>query len=158
MRMMRRCRSLGCISAALLLSKCTAFIISPETRTTGSSSIRRHDTFTSFLSGGGAQVVRTSSTAIRVATEENNSEVNGSSSAEHLFPNADFLEFVLSPHRPLGCTVEESLFDARHIFVTAVNTEGFSGRAGLLPGDVIVGITDLFGALTDVTGIGIDKV
>jgi hypothetical protein len=93
-----------------------------------------------------------------VATDDNNSMSSDVSSAENLFPKAEFLEFVLSPHRPLGCTVEESLADARHIFVTKVAEAGFSGRAGLLPGDVIVGVTDLFGALTDVTGLGIDKV
>jgi hypothetical protein len=161
MGLMRRCRSL-CI--ALLLSKCAAFLASPEIRTGGST--RRHDTGFGFLSSvssfpsisGGVRV--STSTAIMVATDDNNSissDVNGGS-AENVFPNAEFLEFVLSPHRPLGCTVEESLADARHIFVTKVAEAGFSGRAGLLPGDVIVGVTDLFGALTDVTGLGIDKV
>jgi hypothetical protein len=93
-----------------------------------------------------------------VATEENNSMSSDVISAENIFPYAEFKEFVLFPHRPLGCTVEESLADARHIFVTKVVAAGFSGRAGLLPGDVIVGVTDLFGTLTDVTGLGIDKV
>jgi hypothetical protein len=157
-RMMRRCRSL---CTALLLSKCAAFVVSPEIRTGGS--IRHHDAgFLSSVSSfpsksGGVRRVGTS-TAIMVATDDNNSMSSDVSSAENLFPYAEFLEFVLSPHRPLGCTVEESLADARHIFVTKVVAEGFSGRAGLLPGDVIVGVTDLFGALTDVTGLGIDRV
>jgi hypothetical protein len=146
MGLMRRCRSL-CLT--LFLSKCAAFLVSPEIRTGGT--IHRHDTGFGFLSP-------VSFTAIMVATDENDSMSSDVSSAENLFPNAEFLEFLLSPHRPLGCTVEESLADARHIFVTKVAEAGFSGRAGLLPGDVIVGVTDLFGALTDVTGLGIDKV
>ena len=157
MGLMRRCRSL-CL--ALFLSKCAAFLASPEIRTGGSiRPPRRHAkgflspvSFFPSISGG----VRVgTSTAILVATEENNSDIR---SSENLFPNAEFLEFVLSPHRPLGCTVEESLADARHIFVSKVAEAGFGGRAGLLPGDVIVGVTDFFGALTDVTGLGIDKV
>jgi hypothetical protein len=156
MGMKRCCRSL---CTALLLSKCAAFVVSPEIRTGGSS--RRHDagflpSLSSFFPSKSSGVLRVStSTAILVATEDMSSDVI---SAENLFPSAEFKEFVLSPHRPLGCTVEESLADARHIFVTKVVAEGFSGRAGLLPGDVIVGVTDLFGALTDVTGLGIDKV
>jgi S1-C subfamily serine protease len=94
-----------------------------------------------------------------VATDDtamSSSEVNGSD--ETLFPNAEFLEFILSPHRPLGCTVEESLADTRHIFVTKVTGEGYAEQAGLLPGDVIVGVSDLFGILAPATGLGIDKV
>jgi hypothetical protein len=53
---------------------------------------------------------------------------------------------------------ENLLADARHIFVTKVAEAGFSGRAGLLPGDVIVGVIDLFGALANVKGLGIDRV
>jgi hypothetical protein len=155
MGIMRCCRSL---CTALLLSKCAAFVVSPEIRTGGN--IRRHDA-AGFLSSVSSFPSKSSksgaitSTAIMVATEDKSSDVI---SAEFLFPYAEFKEFVLSPHRPLGCTVEESLADTRHIFVTKVVAEGFSGRAGLLPGDVIVGITDLFGTLTDVTGLGIDKV
>jgi hypothetical protein len=158
MRLMRRCRSL---CTALLLSKCAAFVVSPEIRTGGSiRRFHRHDTgflssVSSFPSESGGRV----STTSLAVTEENNSmstDVNGS--AETLFPGAEFLEFVLSPHRPLGCTVEESLADTRHIFVTKVAVQGYAGQAGLLPGDVVVGVTNLFGALTDVTGVGIDKV
>jgi hypothetical protein len=150
MRVLIRCRSL-CL--ALVLSKCAAFFVSPEIRTDGS--IRR---FRGFLSSVSSFPSESGSTRV-MALPENpsmSSDVNGS--AENLFPDAEFLEFVLSPHRPLGCTVEESLADARHIFVTKVTLEGYSGVAGLLPGDVIVGVTDLFGDLTDATGLGIDKV
>jgi hypothetical protein len=146
---------------ALLLSECAAFLVTPNIRTGGSiRQFPRHgrgflSSDISFPSESGSVRV---STAMAVATDTSliSSDVDGSDDA--LFPNAEFLEFVLSPHRPLGCTVEESLADTRHIFVTKVTGEGFAGQAGLLPGDVIVGVSDLFGVLTGVTGLGIDKV
>ena len=43
--------------------------------------------------------------------------------ADTFFPQAEMIEFVLPKHRPLGCTVEESLADndvAHHVFVSKV--------------------------------------
>lgn len=42
--------------------------------------------------------------------------------AEKLFPEATILEFTLEHHKPLGCTVEESLAHPmeKHVFITKV--------------------------------------
>ena len=100
------------------------------------------------------------------------------------------IELVLEPHkhRPLGCTVEESLapvvaaVDAaedddadggtsngeemaappppglHHVFVSQVRPGGNAERAGLMPGDVVVGVSDVFGNLAEVVGEGVEKV
>ncbi|GAX16245.1 hypothetical protein FisN_3Hh273 [Fistulifera solaris] len=90
--------------------------------------------------------------------------------AERLFKSADFLEVVLSEHKPLGCTVEESLASAvievgdntqmklDYVFLSAVKPGGNAEMAGLLVGDVVVGVTGIFGELENVAGLGIDKV
>jgi S1-C subfamily serine protease len=83
-------------------------------------------------------------------------------STEPVLQGAEYLEFELFPHRPLGCTVDESLAvttDKReYVFVSKVNPGGNAEKAGLRTGDVIVGITGIFGDFEDVGGEGIDKV
>lgn len=79
---------------------------------------------------------------------------------------ADLLEFALSPHRPLGCTVEESLVseidktkrNQHYVFVSKVTPGGFAEQAGLQVGDVVVGVSGIFGQLEDVQYSGIDRV
>ena len=95
------------------------------------------------------------------------------------------MDLTLSHHRPLGCVIEESLAPsaaaANHhvVFVASVTPDGCAAQAGLLPGDVLVGIsnsllqqpscdaattksssdtTTTAAVLTNVTGWGIDKV
>lgn len=69
------------------------------------------------------------------------------------------VQATLPLHRPVGCVVEESLAPpAGTVFVASVKPGGHADRAGVAPGDVIVGVTGIFGALEDVTGLGIDKV
>lgn len=70
-----------------------------------------------------------------------------------LLGNGQRLELSLLPHRPLGCTVEESLADGHYIFVSKVVEGGFAADAGLQVGDVIVGVSNLFGDVTSVTGL-----
>jgi hypothetical protein len=67
---------------------------------------------------------------------------------------------TLVEHRPMGCIVEESLATTvtGTVFVASVKQGGNAALAGVVPGDVIVGITGLFGELEDVSGMGIDKV
>jgi hypothetical protein len=85
-----------------------------------------------------------------------------SAEAAEVLQGADFLEFKLFPHRPLGCTAEESLAattDKRqYVFVSKMNPGGNAENAGLRIGDVIVGITGIFGDFEDVAGEGLDKV
>lgn len=90
--------------------------------------------------------------------------------AERLFETAEFLEVVLPEHKPLGCTAEESLASVTiestdnkkqkldYVFLSAVKPGGNADKAGLVPGDVVVGVTGIFGDLENVVGLGIDKV
>ena len=93
-------------------------------------------------------------------------------------PTASLLNFTLEQHRPLGCTIEESLArvettvddldlnqpsrkaqDTRlpYVFVSKVQPKSYAQAAGLQVGDVIVGSSGLFGTVEDVTHAGIDK-
>lgn len=71
------------------------------------------------------------------------------------------IEVTMQIHTPLGCTVEESLAkpsDLELVFLSAVTPEGNADKAGLLIGDVVMGVTGVFGGLDSVVGLGIDKV
>jgi hypothetical protein len=92
------------------------------------------------------------------------------------------IDIVLSHHRPLGCVIEESLASSQpnqHIvFVASVTEGGAAAQAGLLTGDVIIGLSNAFVSpqscgeanrtaatdlalpvvLTNVTGWAIDRV
>ena len=85
---------------------------------------------------------------------------------------------TFSKHRPLGCIIEESLVTntgRQHIvFITAITSNGNAEQAGLLVGDVIMGVSAAFttaitsngtcddasssSTMIDVTGFGIDRV
>lgn len=75
---------------------------------------------------------------------------------------AEILKFELQTHRPLGCTVEESLAttidNKRFVFISKVKEDGNAERAGLRVGDVIIQINGLFGEMEDVSGLGLNKV
>lgn len=72
------------------------------------------------------------------------------------------MKFELQTHRPLGCTVEESLAttidNKRFVFISKVKEDGNAERAGLRVGDVIIQINGLFGEMEDVSGLGLNKV
>jgi len=77
------------------------------------------------------------------------------------------VEFELNQHKPLGCTVEESVAfenvktkkgSFHHVFVAKVAEGGNAEKAGLQPGDVIVGLSGSFDEITDVIGVGLDRV
>jgi hypothetical protein len=77
---------------------------------------------------------------------------------EEAFPEGEIMTMVLSDHRPLGCTVDESL-DANqdYVFISKITEGGNADKAGLKVGDVIVGVTGLFGELTIVMDAGVEK-
>jgi C-terminal processing protease CtpA/Prc len=78
-------------------------------------------------------------------------------SAESYFVDAEFFELQISPHRPLGCTVEESLGEGRHVFVSKVVPDGNAAKAGIAVGDVLIGVTAVTGdQKMDVSGLGIE--
>lgn len=53
----------------------------------------------------------------------------------------------LKKHKPMGCTVEESLADDDILLVSAVTEGGNAATAGLRVGDVVLGITGMFGTI-----------
>jgi len=71
-------------------------------------------------------------------------------------------EFELKDHKPLGCSVEESVADeadgAKHVFVTDIGQGGSAHKAGLRVGDVIVQMSGAFDEVVDVAGLGIEKI
>lgn len=71
-------------------------------------------------------------------------------------------EYELKEHKPLGCSVEESLANepdgAKHVFVAEVHDRGNAAKAGLRKGDVIVQLSGTFDEVVDVAGLGIEKI
>lgn len=67
-------------------------------------------------------------------------------------------------HRPLGCTIEESLAVQgpkqlhNPVFISKITPNGYADQAGLQVGDVIVDVSSIFGELQDVRNLGIDAV
>ena len=78
--------------------------------------------------------------------------------AKEAFLEAQFHSFEMADHRPLGCTVEESLdINDSYVFVSKVVPGGFADQAGIQVGDVVVAVTGLFGEVTPVLESGIEK-
>ena len=75
--------------------------------------------------------------------------------------NSILNEFTLTEHKPLGCSVEESLADepdnAKHVFVAEVTDGGNAAKSGIKVGDVIVQLSGTFDEVVNVAGLGIDK-
>ena len=95
----------------------------------------------------------TATTTANITEEEEQQTTTPSSGSriEALFPgdNVQVLTIELIEHVPLGCTVEESLNeDDNCLFVSKLTKEGNAEKAGLKVGDVVVGMTGLFGELT----------
>ena len=92
-------------------------------------------------------------------TEEDETTI--ASSYDALFsretPDYEIQNFELLPHRPLGCTVEESLADSQFVFVSRVSEGGYADQAGLKVGDTLLQVSGIFGELTPVVGIGVEK-
>jgi hypothetical protein len=88
--------------------------------------------------------------------------------------NNNIIDATLTDHKPLGCTVEESLApysfssnkdeevliheEAFPVFISKIVQGGHADQAGLQAGDVIVGISGVFDQLQDVSYDGIEKV
>jgi predicted metalloprotease with PDZ domain len=67
------------------------------------------------------------------------------------FPTAQFYNFDMPEHRPLGCTIEETLDPTEeYVFVSKVVPGGFADQAGIQIGDVVVAVTGLFGDVTTI--------
>ena len=62
-----------------------------------------------------------------------------------LYPEAVLHTFNLTQHRPLGCTVEESLGEGKYVFISKVREDSFGAQGGLQVGDVILACSNVFG-------------
>uniref|UniRef100_A0A7S1GJI6 PDZ domain-containing protein n=1 Tax=Cyclophora tenuis TaxID=216820 RepID=A0A7S1GJI6_CYCTE len=80
--------------------------------------------------------------------------------AEDRFPKAEIYLVTLEEHKPLGCRVEESLAhpEEKWVFVSKIVEGGFAESAGLEVGDVILGISGVFGTMEEVAEQGVDRV
>lgn len=86
-------------------------------------------------------------------------KVYSSWSEDSSLEGSEIVHISLNSHKPLGCTVEESLGLGEHVFISKIVEGGKAQNAGLLVGDVLVGVTSATGDdLSDVMGLGIDKV
>ena len=65
---------------------------------------------------------------------------------------------TFNKHRPMGCTVEESLADGGTVFISAITPKGNAALAGLQVGDVILAVSGIFGDMENVSGVGLAKV
>jgi hypothetical protein len=60
--------------------------------------------------------------------------------------NNNIITVELRRHKPsLGCTVEESLADPTLLLISSIVADGYADVAGLRVGDVVTGLTGLFG-------------
>ena len=88
--------------------------------------------------------------------------VNGSPKLSGALADSTLHEFELKEHKPLGCSVEESLANepdgSRFVFVAEVNEGGNAQKGGLRAGDVIVQLSGTFDEVVDVAGLGIEKI
>jgi len=101
-------------------------------------------------------------TKLKFSDDENgmtNITVEQASRVDALFPRAEILTIKMSEHVPLGCTIEESLHeDDDFIFISKLTGEGHAERAGLEVGDVILGVTGLFGKLACTIDADVEKI
>ena len=103
-----------------------------------------------------AQGTRVGASVEEVAAEED--AVSVPTKVLEVFPDAVFLIFEMPEHRPLGCTVEESLDPSDdYVFVSKIVEGGFADQAGIQVGDVVVAVTGMFGDMTIVLESGVDK-
>jgi hypothetical protein len=75
-----------------------------------------------------------------------NDDDDDTTSVDDTNNNDNIITVELRRHKPsLGCTVEESLADPTILLVSSVVADGYADTAGLRVGDVVTGLTGLFG-------------
>lgn len=97
-----------------------------------------------------------------IDSSEESDDINGRPNLTGSLSTATWIEFVLKDHKPLGCSVEESLASesdgSSYVFVSEVNAGGNAAKVGLKTGDVIVRLSGTFDEVVNVAGLGIDKI
>lgn len=93
-------------------------------------------------------------------SDESESVTTAAAAVSDMLQGAEIVELSLPEHRPLGCTVEESLGKkyGNVVFCTKVTPGGFAEKAGVRAGDVFLGVSGMFEELENVTTAGIDRV
>lgn len=137
------------LMAGLWMTSCFAFFSSSTTTIVHGGGSRRLSRITT--------ATESSSSSDVPATDDNklNDDDNW------FLQGADIVELTMKDHRPLGCTVEESLGKGYEnvVFCSKVKEGGFAAQLGIVPGDVFIGVSGMFGDdLEDVTRAGIERV
>jgi predicted metalloprotease with PDZ domain len=109
------------------------------------------------------ETTTTAATTTTISSTDNNNNNDEEDSVVSLFSDATSrLNFTLTNHVPLGCIIDESLAvsssSERLVFISQIKDQSNAQAAGLQVGDVIVGVSSLFGTLVEnVTFAGIEK-
>ncbi len=133
-------------------------LLSCQTQLKGSSGLS-----TSALSRVVARRQRRSLQRLRSlgGTSMSEGDGNGANELKGSLFGSKVHEYTLKEHKPLGCSVEESLANesdnAKYVFVADVTKGGNAARVGLEEGDVILQLSGTFDEAVDVAGLGIDK-
>lgn len=80
---------------------------------------------------------------------------------QEAYINAKITTMKLEEHRPLGCTVEESvdtINDPSVVFISKIVEGGHAEKAGLEVGDVLIGVSGFFGDMTPVWQSGVEMI
>lgn len=148
---MRLVSASGLLSSFALASvpdRCASFSPSAARLASTTAGSRHRDRFVAALRSTDEKVV-----------DEDVVVPNGAAAS---FEDAEELEFLLLEHKPLGCTAEESLSveedGMKHVFISKVIEGGNAEKAGILVGDVVIGVTGTFDDIVNVAGLGIEKV
>ncbi|KAL7537846.1 hypothetical protein ACHAXR_008116 [Thalassiosira sp. AJA248-18] len=101
-------------------------------------------------------------TFVDASAEDDNDAAKGLPELTGALAGSRLHEFELKEHKPLGCSVEESLAnepdEAKYVFVAEVTKGGNAEKAGIRAGDVIVQLSGTFYDVVDVAGLGIEKI
>jgi len=107
--------------------------------------------------------VQTPSYTLGIGFSDDDDDLDNLPNLSGPLENCILQQFTLNEHKPLGCSVEESLAvetdeNAKYVFVSEVKKGGNAAKTGLKEGDVIVQLSGTFDELIDVAGLGIDRI
>jgi len=130
---------------------------STTTRTTSTTHIRA-----SSSSVDGETTETTAAAAAAASANSSKKEKAMQVMKEEFGDTAILVQYDLSEHKPLGCTVEETVVqECNYVFVSKLVPGGFASQAGLQVGDVLVATSGMFGGdgdLSIVVNSGVDHI
>lgn len=123
-----------------------------------SASIEKEASVENEVASDDQQQLLVSEANDQLVSEANNATVVAVRDA---YPIVEILTMTLTEHKPLGCTVEESMDtdnDPSIVFISKIVDGGNAEKVGLQVGDVLIGVTDTFGKImTPVWLSGVEK-